>query len=82
MSTHPPGPWTYEIAHNGYHVKNVDGHVVAVVRTAEAAKQLVAWPTMLAALEMVRDANRSDPHIPAIALATIDAAIAKARGQS
>ena len=29
---------------------------------------------MLHALEMVRDANRDDPHIPPIALATIEVA--------
>lgn len=33
---------------------------------------------MLHALEMVRDANRTDPHIPSIALACIEEAIAKA----
>lgn len=37
-----------------------------------------AAPDMLHALEMVRDANLEDPHIPSAALATIEAAIAKA----
>lgn len=48
----------------------------------EAASQRAA---LVHALEMVRDANRDDPHIPPIALATIDAALAASQtggGQS
>jgi len=37
---------------------------------------------MLHALQMVWDANLTDPHIPPIALATIKASIAKAEGTS
>jgi hypothetical protein len=37
---------------------------------------------MLAALEMVRDANRDEPHIPPTALAAIEAAIAKAKSRT
>ncbi len=41
----------------------------ALCRTAEMAD------SMRHALEMVRDANKSDPHIPPTALATIEAAL-------
>lgn len=40
-----------------------------------------AAPELLRALEMVRDANRDDPHIPEPALRSIEAAIAKAEGK-
>lgn len=46
------------------------------------ANLIAAAPEMLHALEMVRDANRDEPHIPLIALATIEAAIAKAKGRT
>lgn len=45
---------------------------------AEIERLRAVIAEMLHALEMVRDANRDDPHIPPAALACIEAAIAKA----
>ncbi len=44
------------------------------------ARLIASAPDLLHALQMVRDANRDEPHIPPTALATIEAAIAKATG--
>jgi hypothetical protein len=57
----------------------VDDEIPLEERKANA-RLIAAALDMLHALEMVRDANKTDPHIPPAALATIEAAIAKARG--
>ena len=77
-------PWTYEIAPNGYHVKDADGIVLAVTRKADVAKRLTVWPDMLAALRMIAtycEANR--PVLTKAEMGKIArAAIAKAEGRT
>lgn len=68
----------------GQWLKRDDGYwVLRISRTGLSIApdpRTEAFGELLHALQMVRDANLDDPHIPPIALATINAAIAKAEG--
>lgn len=85
MSAHTQGPWLKDglviIAPDGSSLGEMSaGHpYIKVKEQAANARLAAAAPDLLHALEMVRDANRDDPHIPTAALACIDAAIAKAQ---
>lgn len=94
-ASHTPGPWhlssdPYDdgtpyfqiVAGDGFFGDVVEprGFKLNEIMTEADARLIAAAPDLLHALEMVRDANRDDPHIPQIALATIEAAIAKATG--
>lgn len=89
-ATHTPGPWMVDRQYPGelwiaeagrnYQICMVTGAGFVTERDEADARLIAAAPDLLHALEMVRDANRSDPHIPDYALRTIDAAIAKAGG--
>lgn len=91
MSKHTPGPWT--VGEDGDVIwgarwKGAITHVATVPfskdpRVSADARLIAAAPDLLAALEMVRDADndcRDDglPCIPAMARGAIDGAIAKA----
>lgn len=84
-----PGPYdTVDVGCGaGFHTYIVDrnGRKIGVVWGPRAEKVWTAAlfagaPDMLHALEMVRDANRDNPHIPPTALAMIEAAINRAGG--
>lgn len=83
-----PAPWKVEDTKlNRARVVDARGAQVVSGMNIYKAETIVAAvnrdsavPELVHALEMVRDANKSDPHIPSVALATIDAAIAKAKG--
>lgn len=92
-AAHTPGPWVRDgfclstiircTAERGSpEAKHLCGDYEVIARCDgnnwdANARLIAAAPDLLHALEMVRDANRSDP-IPDYALRTIDAAIAKA----
>ena len=90
MKTHP-GPWKitakpdgeYPVFDIGCEHANGDVDLVCDVRNEGHAHLIAAAPDLLAALEMVRDADedcRRDglPQIPLMVRAAIDAALAKA----
>lgn len=100
MSGHTPGPWAVEgsgvSAHHAANDKRCQYWICDQVngdrrpdattgRPSDNARLIAAAPDLLAALEMVRDADndcRDDglPCIPALARGAIDGAIAKATG--
>ena len=97
--THTPGPWSlsgpYHPHGSAFPVLYVDGTIHGAVASVhmhhewgEANARLIsAAPDLLAALEMVRDAdddNKLDGNegIPGIARAKINAAISKAKGEA
>ena len=93
MSKHTPGPWSVYSGKGVIQVDigpRATGHRPCIVhwsgfdsndlprqKDAANARLIAAAPDLLHALEMVRDANRDDPHIPPAALACINAAIEK-----
>lgn len=86
-----PGPWYIRERTGGFTIWSDHGAVTSTTitplssRRAEGeanARLVAAAPDLYEALEMVRDANESDPHIPPSALAKIHAALAKARGEA
>lgn len=78
--THAPGPWHVTNYPYAIDVDCATYTVACDVNNEHDARLVAAAPDLLHALEMVRDANKDEPHIPPIALATIEAAIAKATG--
>lgn len=95
---HTPGPWTYRpnkdydphriLGSDGSIVMNDEQYYPQCSDNPEDWPLIAAAPDLLAALQMVRDADEdcrkeNDPHvIPDAARAKIDAAIAKAEGRS
>jgi hypothetical protein len=86
-----PLPWVVvQTKHGDYSIQsadlNGDGDYVAMVFERKDAQLLGAAPDLLEALQFVRKyanlrADRNDP-LPSQLLTAVDAAIAKARGQS
>lgn len=85
MSEHSPGPWHFVDdterrwlqASDGSTIYHLDDYGNKLPNEANACL-IAAAPELLHALQMVRDANRDEPHIPPVALATIERAIVKA----
>lgn len=78
---HTPGPWT---VHSEGHIRQLDPLGINIIPRNEADKNLIAAaPELLTALEAAQEALCEAGGREAVeALELIDAAIAKARGES
>ncbi len=96
-SAHTPGPWRVDESCGNESVRAKNGRLVAdccivgggasVAKNIANARLIAAAPDLLFALEMIRDADNDCildglPQIPAEARRTIDAAIARATGDT